>query len=77
MIARASKGDGDYATAVLLRSADEPPTFLNGPRCRLLADIVAKFENRTTLKKPAKVNLWTSLLLRRVSTPLRWPVIDF
>jgi hypothetical protein len=31
--------------------------------CSLLADIVAKVENRAALKNLAKVDLWTSLLL--------------
>jgi hypothetical protein len=45
--------------------------------CLKRADIVAKVENRTTLKNLAKVDLWTSLLLHRFSTPQRRPVIDF
>jgi hypothetical protein len=39
--------------------------------------IVTKVENRTTRENLAKVDFWTSLLLRRFSTPLLRSVIDF
>ena len=45
--------------------------------CSLLADIVAKAENRAALKNLAKVDLWTSLRLRRSLAPPRRSVIDF
>jgi hypothetical protein len=39
-------------------------------------DMVAKVENRTT-QKLVKIDLQTTLSLRRFSTPLRRRVIDF
>jgi hypothetical protein len=44
--------------------------------CPKSTDFVAKVENLAP-KNLAKVDLWTSLLLRRFSTPLRRCVIDF
>jgi hypothetical protein len=43
----------------------------------LLADFVAKVENRTTRKILAEVDLWASLLLRRFSMPLWRSVTGF
>ena len=40
-------------------------------------DIVATVENRAGPENLAKVDLWTSLLLRRFSVQLRRSVIDF
>jgi len=42
-----------------------------------MADIVAKVEESNDRKNLAQVDLWTSLLLRRFTTPLRRSVIDF
>jgi hypothetical protein len=46
-------------------------------RCLFRADVVAKSRKSNNPKNLAKVDLWTSLLLRRFSTPLRTSVIDF
>jgi hypothetical protein len=47
------------------------------PVLPILADIVAKSRKSNNPENLAKVDLWTSLLLRRFSTPLRGSVIDF
>ena len=64
---------------VELRSRSQAAFLLLGrtSACLVLADTVAEVENRTAPKNLAKVDLWTSLLQRRFSTPRRRSVIDF
>src|SRR3979411_2864824 len=68
-------GHCSIPSACLKGAISRRPTFLGARPFH--PDTVAKAENRTTLKNLAKGDLWTSLLLRSLSSPLRTSVIDF